>query len=151
MIQRYKGSQPKPTKLPKPCKQCGSIGHTAFNCPKKPKKPLTQNKGLSRSTKPMRKLGRIGKALVAQSAQFRKDHPGSQQCFYCEYIGIIALIDDYNVEHPYSKARHPDMRFDYDKLIVACNAHNKEKCSLDIEEYLHILDEQKLRRKNGWY
>lgn len=91
----------------------------------------------------MKRIGRIGKALIDQAARFRKENSGPQQCFYCEYMGIIELIDTYNVEHPYSKTRHPGMRFDYDKLIVGCPGHNEQKGSLDIEDYLKKLDKEK--------
>jgi len=137
-IDRIKNTQRKPARLPKPCKYCGTIGHTSFNCPKKPRKPL-------QTTKRMKKVGKIGKQLLDQAADFRKEHPGPQQCFYCLFIGIVELIDDYCVEHTLSKTRHPEYRFDKEKLVISCHGHNEEKGSKDIDEYLEILE----KRKNG--
>jgi hypothetical protein len=121
------------------CKECGSPFHAAWY--HKPRKPLQTHTQL-KPKKRMRKVGKIGRKLIEQSQRFREEHPGPQKCFYCLYTGIDQLIDDYNVEHPYSKARHPDMRFDYDKLIVSCPAHNEQKKSLDIEQFLEKLDKE---------
>jgi hypothetical protein len=59
VIQRPKLTQSKPVKIPT-CKECLGLGHTAWQCPQKKRKPLQSRKGLV-SKKPMRKVGKVGK------------------------------------------------------------------------------------------
>lgn len=95
----------------------------------------------------MRKIGKVGKALIEQSKQFLTDTKPPYNCIYCLYIGIDIplLIEDcvINVEHTESKAKHPDLRFVKGNLAIACAGHNQAKGTLDIEQYLAILDKQR--------
>ncbi|HEU5187087.1 MAG TPA: hypothetical protein VFT87_01145, partial [Candidatus Saccharimonadales bacterium] len=50
-----------------------------------------------------------------------------------------------NAEHPNSKARHPALRLAKDKLLVSCPGHNQQKGSMDIDEFLKILDGERAR------
>lgn len=111
--------------LTKPCKNCFRLGHTAFNCPDKPRKPLA-------AKKPMKKMGKIGKALAKQSREWRAENPPNHQGYYICYLCLKWIpADEMNVEHTKSKARHPEFRFIKGKLRPACGSCNEQKGSKD--------------------
>ena len=66
------------------------------------------------------------------------------KCYYCVYLGLdIPLEIEYlNAEHTESKVRHPGNKFDASKWVLSCNGHNAQKGSMDIEEFLKVLDEE---------
>jgi hypothetical protein len=97
----------------------------------------------------MRKIGKVGKKLIALSKEFHEEHPGAQLCHYCLYMGWENWLEVWNAEHTLSKVRHPGFRFDKGKLVISCAWHNADKSSKDIEEYLAILDERKLAASKG--
>lgn len=140
VINRINKEGSKPVRLPKPCKFCGGLGHLAFGCRKRPKKPL-------KTKKRMKPLGKIGKALAKQSEDFKTELKPPYLCFYCQYLGIDypLEIEFVNAEHTQSKARHPAMRFVKEGLAISCPGHNEQKGSMDIEEFLIILDDEKAR------
>jgi hypothetical protein len=114
-------------------------GHTAFLCPFRPRKPL-------RSRKALKRIGRIGGQYAALRELFFAANPGPiWYCYYCVYIGQEIPLEKAHicVEHYYSKARHPELRFDVSNLVASCHFHNKEKASLNGPDYLEKLDEQK--------
>lgn len=128
---------------PKPCSYCGALGHMAFGCRKKPRKPLQTNKRLS-------KAGKLAKAYTILRENFFRDNPeGPYYCVYCQYIGVEQPLErwEVNIEHYHSKARRPDLRFKKENLVVSCAFHNQEKGSLDGDSYIKKLDE--MRRNNG--
>lgn len=92
----------------------------------------------------MRKLGKIGKALVEQSKQFVEENDPPYLCVYCLVIGIDVplLPGEFDVEHGESKTRHPDKRFEKTNLYVGCKFHNEDKGSKDIDEYIEKLKQQ---------
>ncbi len=132
----------------KPCKHCGSEQHTAFNCPHKPKKTLQARTALKPKRR-LKKMGRIGKALADQRELFLRENDPPYNCIYCLVIGIdIPLLpEEFDVEHGKSKTRHPGLRFSKGNLYVACKAHNQDKGSKDIDEYIEELQ----RRMNVQY
>lgn len=130
-------------KSKKPCSLCGGTSHTALTCFLRPKKPMQAKKQL-KATKPMKKQGKIGKALAQQRKDYLADVPPPYYCIYCQYIGIdIPILAEYlNVEHMKSKAKHAKLRFVRGNLAISCQGHNAEKGTLDIDQYLLILDKQ---------
>lgn len=120
----------------KPCK-CGSLYHTSMLCPRKERKPL-QNR------KPMKKVGRIGKALIDQAHEFWKEQEPPYLCVYCLVIGYENFLEPQwaNVEHGESKYNHPDRRFDKTNLYVSCRFHNKDKGRMDIDPYIAKLKKE---------
>lgn len=129
-IQRINADS-KPVKLPKPCKYCKGLGHLAFGCRKRPKKP-------------MNKTGRISKLNAKVGRQFKKENPpnheGYYECYYCKRWVPPELM---NPEHTDSKARHPEERTNQKKLVIACTPCNEAKGSLSAEEYIERLKKEK--------
>lgn len=121
------------------CKHCKQDGHTAFHCPSKPRAQL-------KARKPIKRVGKLGKKYITLREQYFQDHPGDEHyCYYCLYVGMEQPLTrkQTQVEHYYSKARHPERRFDKTNLVAACSGHNKLKGSLDGPEFLQLLDESK--------
>jgi hypothetical protein len=111
----------------------------------KPRKPLKAKAGLV-AKKRMRKVGKIGKALIKQTHEYLADVPPPYYCIYCIFLGWdMPPLEPgtVNVEHTESKARHPELRFVKDNLAISCPFHNEDKKSLDIDEYLEKLTKQK--------
>lgn len=118
------------------CKRCKKDGHTAFVCPSRPRKQLQTKKRLN-------PVGKLGKKYITLREQYFQDHPGDEHyCYYCLYVGIEQALTkkQTQVEHYYSKARHPERRFDKTNLVASCAPHNKLKGSLDGPEFLEILE-----------
>lgn len=123
--------------MPMPCKYCKVDTHSSFTCFKRPRKTLQAKRRI-------KKVGKLGKAYMMLRQEYFKDHPGDEHyCYYCLYIGIEIPLDkrQTQVEHYYSKARHPDKRFDKTNLVASCSFHNKLKGSTDGPEFLEILKE----------
>lgn len=130
VIERPKLTQNRVGRI-KPCKYCGALTHLAFLCRKKPRKPLKQ-------------LGKVGSQYADLREAFFKANPAeAYYCYYCLYVGIEIPLDKSQVcvEHYHSKARHPELRFTVGNLVASCHFHNKQKGSLDGDEYLEILKE----------
>jgi len=111
----------------KPCTYCALYGHTAWKCPRKARATLN-------TTKPMKKVGRVGKQTAATVAKWKKTIKPNHEGYYTCYIGGD-LVPYLTAEHPYSKARHPELRITQ-KFEPVCNEHNTLKGSLDIDEFL---------------
>lgn len=139
MINRINKTGAKSVKLPRPCTYCKGLGHLAFGCTKKPRKPL-------RAKKPMRKIGKVGRKLSLSNKAFLDAIPADElYCYYCLFEGVEQLLarQEAQAEHFLSRARHPDMRYDKRNLVVSCARHNQEKASLDGPEYLRLLDQKR--------
>lgn len=134
--------------MARPCTRCGSAWHTGFTCPRRQRKPIQTRKPLQAGRR-MKRVGRIGKALLDQRAQYFHDNPPPYYCIYCLVVGIDTPImqEDAQVEHGKSKTRHPALRFVKDNLYVSCAFHNEDKRSRDIDEYIEML----LKRTNEEY
>lgn len=123
----------------KPCKHCESLRHFPFQCPTQ-RKPIATRTPL-KTTKPMKKIGKVGKATMDYVAAWKLTQKPNHQGMYQCYIG--GDLTPYLVaEHPYSKARHPDMRTNQ-RLEPVCNPHNKLKGSMDISDFLEKYPEFK--------
>lgn len=119
------------------CKHCRKDGHTAFNCPQRPRKTL--------QTKTRLKSGRYTAAYRRLREEFFEYHEKDvYYCFYCKHIGLDNPMPrkTTQVEHFYSKARRPDLRFEMSNLVPSCSYHNKDKGSMNGPEYLQKLDKQ---------
>lgn len=120
--------KPKPLR---PCKYCGGLGHTAFGCRKKPKKPLTTKRR-------MRPIGKVGKQWIATREEWFKKHPAD---FYVCYLQVSPLCPgtmtkaETTLDHVKSRGRHPELRFNQDNLMPCCNPCNSMKGSRDADEY----------------
>jgi hypothetical protein len=104
----------------------------------KPKKPMRVNRR-------MKPVGKVGKATMQSNKEFLDSKRDDElYCFYCVYIGAGWLMPRKyaRAEHYYSRARHPELRLDNSKKVISCDYHNKDKGSLDGDEYLKILDER---------
>lgn len=128
--------------MARPCTHCQSVTHTAFNCPRRPRKPL-QTRTALKPKKRMRRIGKIGKALLDQRAQFFRDNDPPYLCIYCLVIGIDhpLLPEEVNVEHGEAKRPHPELRFVKSNLYISCPYHNQEKSGRGIDEYIEYLKE----------
>lgn len=119
------------------CKSCKRDGHTAFNCPARPRKVLKTKSRIKR-------LGKMGRSYISLRTQYFNDHPGDEHyCYYCLYLDIEIPLTEARaqVEHFLSKARHPELRLAHSNLVLSCGYHNKLKGSLDGPEFLKLLDE----------
>lgn len=120
--------------MSKACTFCGDPEHTQFYCRKKPRTPIKTNKLPN-------KIGKVGRATESAVAKWKRTQKPNHQGYYQCYIGSD-MIPYLVAEHPYSKARHPDMRTTQ-KFEPVCNEHNKLKGSLDIDEFLEKYPEFK--------
>lgn len=127
----------------KPCVYCGKLGHTAFNCPYKPRKRL-QSRTPLKAKKRMKRIGKIGKALQDQRQQFLNEHAPPYLCVYCLVIGVDSplLPEEVNVEHGEAKASHSELRFVKGNLYVSCPGHNQDKGGMSITKYLTKIKER---------
>lgn len=136
MINRINTEGDERVKLPKPCKYCGGLGDLAFGCLKKPKKPL-------KATKRIRRAGKLAEAYKILRQEFFRENPdGPYYCMYCQYINREIALErwEVNIEHYHSKARHPELRFKKENLVISCAFHNQDKGSRDGDEYIQTLD-----------
>jgi 5-methylcytosine-specific restriction endonuclease McrA len=131
-----------------PCKTCGSLGHGAWY--HKPRRALRARQPMRRS-KRLRPLGKVGTRLAAQSKNFLAGLEPPYLCVYCLVLGYENFLEPewVNIEHGQSKTRHPDRRFDRTNLYISCQFHNRDKGSLDIDQYIAKLrKEQHEQRAN---
>lgn len=119
----------------KPCKECGKLGHSAFSCPFKARKPL-QTKTQLKAKKPMKKIGNVTKKWLAVRQEWLKnnppDHLGNYECHYC---GIAVRYEEVTLDHYLSRGRHPELRYVLSNLVPCCAPCNTDKSSLDGDEY----------------
>jgi hypothetical protein len=125
--------------MSKLCKYCKALGHTAFGCRKRPKKPL-------KAKQPLSQAGKLAKAYALLRETYFVENKGPHYCIYCLAIGVEQELTkgQVNIEHYYSKARRPDLRFKKENLVVSCSEHNRLKGSKDGDEFL-----KELARRNG--
>lgn len=111
------------------CKSCGrSIiiwNTTQTRCAK-----CQQKRSKAKPPKPIKKIGKQGKKTAAAVAKWKKtQQPNHQGYFTCYMCGkwVPYLI----AEHVKSKARHPELRTDFNNLKPTCDDCNREKGSKD--------------------
>jgi hypothetical protein len=133
-----------------PCKKCGSDRHTAFSCPRKARSGMSRRSGYL-------KPGKQADLWQEAKLQWLEENPPNENGFYCCYIcelkanyqiGVnenkqieIFVLDVEDIlagalDHVKSRARHPELRTEQSNLKPICRKHNKEKGSLDLNEYL---------------
>lgn len=125
MIERGKIKQIRLSVLPKPCKFCGALGHIAFTCRKKPKKPLKVAKKL----KPRGKYGQ--QWIVTRETWFKKNPAEFYICYLC---GKRMTPAETTLDHVKSRSRHPELRFNLENLRPACWSCQEVKGSKDLDE-----------------
>ncbi len=109
-----------------PCKQCGSVWHTAWQCPLLPRKA-------------MNKTGSVQKKTAQAVANWKKtqkpNHQGYYQCYICgRWIPYL------EAEHVKSKVRHPELRTDMDNLRPVCDPCNEKKGSKPVDNTIDTND-----------
>lgn len=114
----------------KPCALCGSIWHSkGHHKPKKGFKPPTKR------LRPESKKTRL-KRLTTRQEWFELNPGPTWNC----YLRIVpnclrvVTIETLNIEHPDSKTRRPDLKYDAKKLKPACGPCNEFKGSLSEAE-----------------
>ena len=128
---------------PKPCKECGSMWHSAMY--HKPRKPIAVNKPLKRSTKPIRfEAVKTREKRKATEAAWFAANPPDRNGFWGCYISKHPLCpkrltrETLVLEHNLSKARRKDLQFDISNIYPACRHDNKAKGSLSAKEYMEL-------------
>jgi 5-methylcytosine-specific restriction endonuclease McrA len=117
----------------KPCIYCGSLLHTKSVCFKKPQKPRTPIRKVSKKTAKRKR--------ETDKEWYDNNLPNENGQWPC-YLRIAPdcelWVDKHtiNLEHKKSKARHPGMKFDSSNLGAACQPCNKMKGSLDDTDVL---------------
>lgn len=117
------------TFTPKPCKECGSIWHTAGY--HNPRKAMRKE---AAKTKQRRK--------ATEAEWFEANPPDENGHWYC-YIPKhplcpkILTIEMIVLEHDLSKARHKGLQFVISNIHPACTWDNEAKGSLSAEEYMN--------------
>jgi len=136
VIERINKTGAKSVKLPRPCTYCKGLGHLAFGCTKKPRKPL-------QAKKPLKKVGNVSSKLLDQRKAYLEAFPAPHYCYYCAYVGIDEVLAEKHVqvEHFLTKNNRPDLRFDWSNLVKSCPGHNQLKGSTDGPEFLKQLDQ----------
>ena len=122
------------------CKYCLNSGHSAFTCPRKPRKPLHSRSTLSTKTR-LKPVGKQGKKTANYVAEWKKTQKPNHQGFYTCYISG-QQIPYLMAEHPYSKVRHPELRTNQ-KLEPVSAEINKLKGSMDISDFLEKYPQYK--------
>jgi len=117
----------------KPCTRCGVMGHSAFNCFGKPKKPLSIKKH-------MRKVGKVGRQWIATRLEWISKNLPDNGHWDCTYCGVELHLNTLTLDHKQSRSRHPELRFDLDNLTPACWSCNHDKGSKSFEEYMNATD-----------
>lgn len=112
----------------KPCKNCGSIWHTAW---------------AHKQTKPMRHESKKAqdKRLATREKWFEENPPdanGNWKCYIPKHPLCPRLLDHKTIrlEHDLSKARRPDLIYETSNIHPACDYDNKAKGSLSAAEYM---------------
>ena len=128
---------------PKPCKECGSIWHSAMY--HKPRKPIAVRTPLPRPTKRIRPeaIKTRNKRLATTAEWYEANPPDKDGFWYC-YISkhpncpVRLTRETIVLEHNLSKVRRKDLRYDITNIFPACEHDNKAKASLSAKEYMAL-------------
>lgn len=101
-----------------------------------------------KSTKPMNKRGRVTKTTESAVAKWKRTQKPNHQGYYTCYISG-RLVPYLMAEHPYSKARHPELRTD--QIFEPVSAEiNALKGSMDIDDFLERYPQYKATVKKQY-
>ena len=124
--------------VPKPCSNCASVYHTAFNCPVRGRTPLKTTKPMQ-ARRRINRSGKVSRAWIQARRQWIAQHPGPWECFYC----LVPLTEpELTLDHYLSRARRPDLRYDHDNIVPCCAPCNYRKGSLSGDEYIELLKQE---------
>jgi 5-methylcytosine-specific restriction endonuclease McrA len=101
----------------KHCKYCDEEGHTAFNCPKRPKNVLNTFGPYAQKMKKVR---------LEWFKLNPSDHAGYWYCWLC---GKGIKKGEVELDHVLSRSRHPELRFELSNLKPSCHDCNTNKGS----------------------
>lgn len=127
----------------KKCKYCGLMGHFPYACYQSPKRALKALKRteLKRSTKPIKKIGKLTKQwYITRATWIRKNPPPMDGRFWKCYLHIHPWcpgqvgIHNMTLDHIVSRSHAPGMRFSASNLRPACKYCNTMKGSRSIEQ-----------------
>ena len=96
----------------------------------------------------MNKKGRVAKQTESYVEKWKRKQKPNHQGYYTCYISG-QQVPYLMAEHPYSKARHPDMRTNQ-KLEPVAAEINKLKGSMDISDFLQKYPQYKLTVKEEY-
>jgi hypothetical protein len=125
-------------------KLCGSPFHTAMYHKHRPLKTTAT----LQTKKPMNKIGKVQKKTQSAVDKWKRTQKPNHAGYFTCYIGGD-LIPYLVAEHPYSKARHPELRTDQ-IFEPVCNEHNALKGSLDIDDFLNKYPQYKATVKKRY-
>ena len=115
------------------CKACDQIGHTPFNCPRRPRPPLKPSKGF-------RKSGKYGnKWKLTRKRWLILNPPNHEGYYFCYIDGKPVSKEEVELDHVESRTRRPDLRYTLSNIRPICHYHNQDKGSLSLSEYFGKL------------
>ncbi len=123
---------------PKPC-PCGGH-HTAFLCPRKPRKTLQVRSTLKRVSRLRTEAVKTRQKRQQTTREWDKanppDHTGRWECYLKIAPNCHGTVtkETLNREHTLSKARHPEAKYDITKIKPACPPCNALKGSQEVKE-----------------
>lgn len=131
----------------KPCRVCGLSGHSTFNCFAR-KRP-TQLRRTNRGLKP---IGRVTKKwMLTRAAWFHTNEPDKNGFYTCYYCGERLLPNEVELDHMYSRSRHPELRSELTNLVPACHTCNSTKGSKDADEFIALIESGTITKKGGYW
>lgn len=116
------------------CSICDSRYHYQSFCPRKPKKPIKRSY--------IKKTGKRVALNKETNALWLELNPPDMYGYWDCYLKISphclrrVSLQDLNIEHSYSKTRHPELRDKQDLLQPSCQACNKMKGSKDVDDFV---------------
>lgn len=116
------------------CTYCREIGHTAFKCLRKPRKPL-------RAKRRMKSIGAVGVKWIETRKLWLKLHKANE--YHCHYCGRTLTPQELTLDHYKSRSRYPSLRYDLSNLVPCCAPCNEAKGSMDGDEYLKKIQAAK--------
>lgn len=114
------------------CVVCGKRAYSEYCVAHKPRKPIV-------TRKLPKKIGERGKKLATYVEAWKQAQKPDANGLYTCYISG-EKVSYLMAEHPYSKARHPELRTNQTLEPVSAEI-NKLKGSLDIDEFLRKYPE----------
>lgn len=105
--------------MPKPCKNCASLTHSHFSCPKRARKPL-------RAKRPMNKRGRKTIEYEAWRDSVAKPYLDKTYGHICSHNGCEET-EGLQVDHRRNRSTHPHLVMNLDNVQYLCAPHHYNK------------------------